>query len=186
MQRGRNKPKTVGRPAKIEIGEALKLRLVNKLSYGQIAKLMGVTKQSVEARLSKLLRLLENFGLIEDYENLRGNILTSAEMELLYRLLDPAKLEKAGLGEISRAFAQIAAQRRLNSGQSTQNIGVAIRLEDLVARKEKMEKAILARGVPHHLVAQEIAKELAAKKPEIEAAEGVKETMALIRADKLL
>ena len=154
--------KTVGRPAKIDIGEALKLRLVHKLSYGQIAKLMGVTKQSVEARLSKLLRLLENFGLIEDYENLRGNILTSAEMELLYRLLDPAKLDKAGIGEISRALSQIATQRRLSGGQSTQNISVALKIEDIVAIKERMEKAIRARGVPEHLVAEELCKEIGA------------------------
>lgn len=152
--------KTVGRPAKIEIGEALKLRLENKLSYGQIAKLMGVSKQAVEARLSKLLRLLENFGLIEDYENLRGNILTSAEMELLYRLLDPEKLDKAGIGEISRALSHIVNHRRLSTGQTTQNIGVAIRWEDLITRKESMEKEIRARGVPEHLISHELAKEL--------------------------
>lgn len=138
--------KPAGRPAKIDIGEALKLRLVNRLSYGQIARLMGVSKQSVEARLSRLLRLLSNNELIDEYEGSRGRVLSSAEMELLYHMLDPVKLDRAGLGELSKAFAQVANHKRLATGLSTQNIGVNLRIEDIVAIKEKKIQELKDRG----------------------------------------
>jgi predicted DNA-binding protein YlxM (UPF0122 family) len=152
--------KTVGRPAKIDIGEALKLRMVNHLSYGQIAKLMGVSKQSVEARLSKLLRLLENHQIIDEYENKRGDILSSAELELLYHLLDPKKLERAGLSDVSKAFSQVANQRRLSSGQSTQNIGISLGIEAIVDMKENIMKELKDQGVPENLLDYEFAKKI--------------------------
>lgn len=151
--------KPAGRPAKIDIGEALKLRLLNRLSFGQIARLMGVSKQSVEARLSKLLRLLSNAELIEDYVIKRGKILTSAEMELLYHMVDPEKLERAGLGELSKAFAQVANQRRLSLGESTQNLGVALRFEDIVALKEKKLKELKDRGIPENMLEAKLIEE---------------------------
>ena len=103
---------------------------------------MGVSKQSVEARLSKLLRLLENHEIIDEYEKNPGSICTSAELELLYHLLDPTKLDKAGLSEVSKAFAQVANQRRLATGLSTQNIGVSLSIENIVDMKEKRIKEI--------------------------------------------
>ncbi len=160
MKARKNIQKTVGRPAKIDIGEALKLRLVNKLSYGQIAKLQGVSKQSVEARLSKFLRLLSNYELVDEYENKRGNILSSAELELLYNLLDPAKLEKAGLSDVSRAFAQVANQRRLTRGEATQNLGINVRIEDIVTLKEKEIRELKDKGVPEHQLETEFAQEV--------------------------
>lgn len=160
MKARKNIQKTVGRPAKIDIGEALKLRLVNRLSYGQIAKLQGVSKQSVEARLSKFLRLLSNYELVDEYENSRGNILSSAELELLYNLLDPAKLKKAGLSDVSRAFAQVANQRRLTRGEATQNLGINVRIEDIVTLKEKKIRELKDKGVSEHQLESEFAKEV--------------------------
>jgi predicted DNA-binding protein YlxM (UPF0122 family) len=151
--------KTVGRPAKIDIGEALRLRLENRLSYGQIAKLMGVTKQAVEARLSKVLRLLQNHEVIDEFENARGNILSSAELELLYHLLDPEKLRKAGLGDVSKAFAQVANQRRLTLGQSTQNIGMSLKIENIVTMRDKKLQELRERGVPEREIEAVLSRE---------------------------
>ncbi|MGO9613926.1 MAG: hypothetical protein ACLPX5_12945 [Dissulfurispiraceae bacterium] len=67
-------------------------------------------------------------------------LVSLAEMKLLYHMLNPVKIEKTGLGEKATAFSQIANQRRVNAGQSTQNISVAIRLEDLVMMKEARER----------------------------------------------
>lgn len=152
--------KTAGRPAKIDIGEALKLRLINRLSYGQIARLMGVSKQSVEARLSKLLRLLSNHELIDEYEGSRGRVLSSAEMELLYHMLDPIKLERAGLGELSKAFAQVANHKRLATGLSTQNIGVNLKIEDIVAIRDKKIQELKERGFSGWELEKQMVKEL--------------------------
>jgi len=184
MKAGNNIQKTVGRPAKIDIGEALKLRLVNRLSYGQIAKLLGVTKQSVEARLKKVIRLLDNHELIEEFENRRSNILSSAELELLYHVLDPAKLEKAGLGEVSRAFAQIANQRRLTRGESTQNLGISLRIEDLVNLKEKKMQELREQGIPENRLEDEYKKEVSidnkVKKEDLDSIEKTSDNLVLI------
>jgi hypothetical protein len=81
-------------------------------------------------------------------------------MELLYNMLDPEKLEKAGLGDVSRAFAQVSNQRRLGRGESTQNMGINIKIEDLVRKKEKMIDELRDSGVPEHRLEAEAAKKM--------------------------
>ena len=75
-------------------------------------------------------------------------------------MLDPAKLEKAGLGELSKAFAQVANHKRLATGLSTQNIGVNLRIEDIVAIKEKKLQELKDKGLSGLEMERQLVKEL--------------------------
>jgi hypothetical protein len=62
---------------------------------------------------------LEN---IEAYQSVRKDLLTATELVLLKSLNDPEKLNKASANAIAYSFSQIFSARRLESGQSTQNV----------------------------------------------------------------
>jgi len=107
---------------KINLVEALQLRFVNRLTYKQIADKYGVTPQAVEQRIS---RFKEKFGEseeIQQYTSNRDGILTVVEREILSRIVDPSKLEKATINNLAYAFQQIFNARRLEEGKSTANL----------------------------------------------------------------
>lgn len=107
---------------KVNLLEALQLRYVNKLTYQQIADKYGVSKQAIEQRLSAFR---EKFGDSEElqlYNTNRPSLLTLAEKDLLTKMLDPSKLEKATINNLAYAFQQVFNARRLEEGKSTANL----------------------------------------------------------------
>ena len=55
-----------------------------------------------------------------------GELLSAAEFELLRKLVDAGKIEKASLNNMAYAFSQIHTARRLEDGKTTSNVGVAV------------------------------------------------------------
>lgn len=133
---------THGRPrkgeSKIDVLQALKLRLHNRLSYDEIAKRFGVTKTAVYHVLSEFAKITENPEIVEGYASIRGKLLTAGEFELLKEIFDPEKLKKASLNNVAYAFSQVFNANRLERGESTSNVkfqALQMKLEEI--RKEK-------------------------------------------------
>ncbi len=103
----------------IDLGKALQLRLKNKLSYPEIAKVFGVTHQSVYDRIQGFMKHIDSPDVIEAFEKCKPEILSSAERQLLEKMLDPEKMEKANLNNVAYAFTQINNANRLERGQAT-------------------------------------------------------------------
>lgn len=106
---------------RINLAKALKLRLVNRLSVPEIAAHFGVTKQSVDQALARFSRLCADPDIAHAYEQSRPALLSAVEEQMLQSLVDPAKVEKASLGNVAYALTQVSQLRRLESGQSTVN-----------------------------------------------------------------
>ena len=133
---------THGRPrkgeSKIDVLQALKLRLHNRLSYDEIAKRFGVTKTAVYHVLSEFAKITENPEIVEGYASIRGKLLTAGEFELLKEIFDPEKLKKASLNNVAYAFSHDYNANRLERGESTRNVqfqALQMKLEEI--RKEK-------------------------------------------------
>ncbi len=121
--------RTPDRPRKrVSLVHAYKLRVVNRLSYAEIAKALDVPKSTVHAALSKLRKLMPDPEAVKAFEEVEASILTSAKERLLRSLLDEDAIEKASLNNRAFAFSQIATQERLTKGKTTQNIGVISRI----------------------------------------------------------
>jgi len=105
--------------SKIDIIKALKLRLKNKLTYQEIADQLGCSKQAVQQRLQKFISLTSDPQAIQAYEECKPELLSAVENELLSKLLDQDKLEKANLNNVAYAFTQIHTANRLERGKST-------------------------------------------------------------------
>ena len=94
------------------------------LTYDQIAELMDEPKSTVYFKLIQLSQALENPKHLQDYRDHRTNLLDIAEERMLRSVLDEEAIGKASLNNRAYAFQQIFNARRLESGKSTENLGV--------------------------------------------------------------
>lgn len=130
---------------KIDIAKALKLRIQNKLSFGEIADQLGCTKQGVQQALSRFNSLIADPDEVEAFEEQKPQILSSLEFKLLQKFVDEDTLQKASLNNAAYAYSQIFNANRLTRGQSTENINIAkldIDLEQLRKRKSELLKQL--------------------------------------------
>lgn len=126
---------------RVDVDEAFKLRLVNHLSYTQIGKHFGVSKQAVQQRLADHIALLDDPEIAKAYEANKSKVLSGVEGRLLTALLDPQKVEAASLNNVAYAFQAVANQNRLEGGKSTSNLsfrGTVDGLED--AKRQILDK----------------------------------------------
>ena len=123
VQRLDKNPATIDKDVdKINLVEALQLRFVNKLTYKQIGEKYGVSAQAVEQRISRFKEKFGDSEEIQQYTSNRDGILTVVEREILARIVDPSKLEKATINNLAYAFQQVFNARRLEEGKSTANL----------------------------------------------------------------
>jgi hypothetical protein len=125
-------PRRRGRPPasepKIDLEQALKMRLVNKLTYQQIADHFGVVKSAVKQRLKRFTAFLGDPDEILGCRNHKTMILEAVELELITNLMHKGKLEKASTNNVAYAYRQVSDQLRLEKGLSTENVGFLARL----------------------------------------------------------
>jgi hypothetical protein len=105
-----------------DIATALKMRFINRMSYGQIGDALGTSKQNVHQRLQRFLKLIDEPQALEAFESFRGDILSSAELTLIELLVDPKNTAEANYGELVKGFKEIFTAGRLARNQSTANI----------------------------------------------------------------
>ncbi|WP_347275417.1 hypothetical protein [Candidatus Kuenenia sp.] len=130
---------------KIDLAEALKLRLVNKLTYGEIAKRFGCHKSAVHGALSRFTKILKEPGEIEAYSKYKADLLNSAELTMLEKVMDTETIEKASLNNAAYAFAQLHNAGRLERGKSTSNVDMrqlTMSLQELQEEQRRLEKEL--------------------------------------------
>lgn len=135
---------------KIDIEEALKLRIKHKLSFEEIAKRFDCSAQAVQQRLSKFLAILKDPDELQAYEENKSAILSSIEIEMLQKMLDPETLQKASLNNTAYAFQQVFNANRLTKGQATEifdNFTIQASLEEIRKRKEELLKELQVKDV---------------------------------------
>ena len=110
---------------KVDTGKALKMRLQGQ-TFAQIATVFDCTPSAIHQALKKFEPFLNGLepGSLTAYSEHRADLFNTVEAHLTASLLDPDCLAKASLNNRAYAFKQIHEARRLESGQSTQNISV--------------------------------------------------------------
>lgn len=124
-----NPGQELDRPHKrIDLVAAYKLRVINRLSFAEIAKALGVPKSTVHAALHRLIDLIPEPDAVAAFEAVEASVLTSAKARLLASVLDEECIAKASLNNRAYAFSQVANHERLTRGLSTSNVGVLAKL----------------------------------------------------------
>jgi hypothetical protein len=111
---------------RIDVAKALKLRVQGN-TYEEIAAVLGVTAQGVYQALDKFESFLTDAGqpgLLQAFQDSRGELLNAMEMRLMRSLVDEDAISKASLNNRAYAFEKIHQARRLQEGKSTENVSV--------------------------------------------------------------
>lgn len=98
-----------------DVLKAYRLRVLNHLSYQEIADQLGEPKSSVYKALGQLVSLTHDHEGMEQYEEIRPALLSAAEERLLASLVDEETIEKASLNNRAYAFQQLHNARRAGS-----------------------------------------------------------------------
>lgn len=121
--------KPIANKNKVDIAAALKMRRMQGMTYEQIAKSLGCTRQAVQQRLATIEKLLGDKEEIKEYQNSKSEILTAVEMQLINKMLDKQTLKNASLNNTAYAFQQVFNANRLENGKSTVNASVHISIQ---------------------------------------------------------
>lgn len=113
---------------KVDKVKAYRLRVINRLSFEEIGQLMGVSRQAIAKALASLNHLIPDPEQTKAYQEVRPDILSSVEEQLVTSLMDRDKIAKANLNNVAYALTQVSSLRRLETGQSTANINTISRL----------------------------------------------------------
>ena len=133
-------------PPKVDLSEALTLRLVNKLTYQQIADRYNVSKQAIQQRLSTFIATIDDPELNRAYKDNIVNILQAGERVLFTDLLDPAKRASASLNNTAYAYDKVAMHRRLEQGLSTANVSTRDVAQSVAEELRKVQEQIADLG----------------------------------------
>ena len=133
-------PNTTKTP--IDVSQAFKLRVVNKLAYSEIAKQLNCSKSGVYDALQPFLKLIDNPEEVQAYTSNKEFVFNALEWELVKDLTDEDKRKKASLNNTAYAFNTVAQQNRLEQGKATANIAniheIGITIKEA---QEQIEKA---------------------------------------------
>ena len=121
-----------------DVLKAYRLRVLNRLSYQEIADQLGEPKSSVYKALAQLVALTHDQERMEQYEEIRPALLSAAEERLLASLVDEEAIQKATLNNRAYAFQQLHTARRLEQGKSTSNQALSLLGQIVVRAEEKL------------------------------------------------
>ncbi len=110
-----------------DIGKALTLRLAKKLSFEQIAKLMGQSVQAIRRGLNPLISLLDiEPGLLQGFKDEESNLNDSIRMLAMQamgeQLSDGKRRKKLDILRLNALYGTLFDKQRLARGESTANI----------------------------------------------------------------
>jgi len=127
-------PAKRGRPKKgteLNLVECWKWRVLHKLTFQEIADRMHVSKSSVVRACHRLATLIPHPAQVEAYKNVKVELFNAVEQQLLASLMQPEKHEKASLNNVAYALTQVHTALRLETNQSTANVGIVSKLVEM-------------------------------------------------------
>ena len=127
---------------KIDVAQALKMRLINNLSYAEIGKYFSATPQAVQQALQSFKGILENSADIQAYKDNRPDILTAVEQKMLEQIVDTDKMAKSSLNNVAYAFTQVHNARRLEENKSTANLQGIYAIVQRLDKDERKEENV--------------------------------------------
>lgn len=132
-----------GKSHKFDLQEAIKLKLVNKLSFRELARHYNVPPSTIHQRFKSLIKIIADPELNEAYAANRVPLLNGVERVLMGHLTDADKLKNASLNNVAYAFQQVHQARRLEENLSTSNEAtVEVRLRAIYEQRRIAKRGI--------------------------------------------
>ena len=114
----------MGAIAKINVPQALELRLVKQLEFKDIASRYGVTDSAVCQALKPFTDLILPSDQLAAYQANKAKLLDSAAWRIIQQMLRPEVLKKASFNNLGYGLSAIFKESHLLRGQATKNINI--------------------------------------------------------------
>lgn len=113
---------------RIDVSQALKLRLVNGLTYQQIGDMIGASATGVFKSLRKFEHITRDPDTYRAYADNEGTVLQAVEGMLVSELGNTDRLKKASINNVAYAAKQLNDMRTRKNLDT--DIGVVVRLSN--------------------------------------------------------
>jgi predicted transcriptional regulator len=136
------------RAGKLDVAKMVSLRLRHNKTHEEIAEIVGCTRETVGKALGKFIKFVEDPTELAAYRENKPDFYEGVELKVLgmleQRLSDPTY--KPPIKDLAAAMKVLVEMRRLETGQSTDNIAVFTKsIED--AHKNLFVEAVEVKDV---------------------------------------
>lgn len=128
-------------PPIFNVSDAIKLRIKHNYSFQMLADHYKLKRTTIYQRLRSFSNILDNPENLISYNDIRKDLLTSAEIVLLQKIVNKQTLKGASLNNAAYAFDKINHARLLEEGKPTEindNRSLTLQLEAMVSDMEKV------------------------------------------------
>ena len=125
--------------SRVDVSQALKQRILKKLTYQEIAELQGVSKQAIHQALKPILSLSSDPQALEAYRENKADLLDMAQLKFLSHSVDPDQIKKLSSRDAIVSYGILFDKARLERGQSTDNIDLHATTQDIHAIQAEIE-----------------------------------------------
>ncbi len=122
-----------------DLSQALKLRLINKLSYGEIAKYMQAPKSTVYVNISTFLDKIVDAGSKDDFDIVEPLICRGLKMRYYHHMMNDDTVKASSANNAAYLVDKINNIQRLSEGQSTANLAIRSISADLNDLLDKLQ-----------------------------------------------
>ena len=126
---------------KLDIMDAIQLRVVNKLSLAKVSTITGIPKSTIDKKYKDVIELFDA-DKINDYEIKKPEVLSGMERVLIREMMDKNKLKNASLNNVAYTFAQVSNANKLARGQATQILDAGKNIQDIEELKTQADVLI--------------------------------------------
>ena len=108
---------------KFNDAEKVVMRNADMLGMGskEIAIMVNSTPATVRSVLCRYRKQFKGLDQVDDFKQIRSDILTASEYSVLESINKPGKMDAASLGELAKMFSVIHTANRLERNLSTAN-----------------------------------------------------------------
>lgn len=106
-------------PNRIDLAKALDMRFRKRMTYNEIGRVMGVSKQAVHERLARYTKLIGDPEDIQAHDDHVDRILTGAMSKIINAVVDEKKIERCSTYQLAASYGILFDKQRLVRGQST-------------------------------------------------------------------
>jgi len=126
---------------KLDPRTVIRLRDVHKLSFGQIANQLNYTRPYIHSVYKNFKKLLPSDDILNTYKNVRTDILSGMELDILQKMSNKDVHKKATLGNYGYVLDKISNLRRLEEGKTGTGSAVTIEIvfQDAQEQAKKLQ-----------------------------------------------
>lgn len=99
----------------------------NNVPVRAIAQAVGMSKQSVQMRLTDFRKMLKTLERMPDWESRKADFFSAAQWQTLKYMMKPDKMEKASFNNLAYGLTQLHQATRLERQQTTANVGAVVK-----------------------------------------------------------